>query len=133
MSQSSVSGIVGAESMSAAAPPLPADRVPRVSLDVAGIRVERLKNISEEDALAEGVKPLGDIGCPCGDMEIEDPAPDHLPGCRWGDVDIDPDEEPYRAGYRVLWDKINGKRAPWSSNPWVWVIDFTIREAHREA
>jgi len=27
--------------------------------------------------------------------------------------------------FKILWDKINGKRAPWESNPWVWVIEFS--------
>jgi hypothetical protein len=26
--------------------------------------------------------------------------------------------------FRALWDKLNGKKAPWSSNPWVWVLEF---------
>jgi len=29
-----------------------------------------------------------------------------------------------RSEYRVLWDKINGKKYPWISEPWVWVISF---------
>jgi len=28
--------------------------------------------------------------------------------------------------HRDLWDSINAKRAPWSSNPWVWVIEFRM-------
>ena len=26
--------------------------------------------------------------------------------------------------YRDLWDSLNGKKHPWESNPWVWVIEF---------
>ena len=26
--------------------------------------------------------------------------------------------------FERLWDEINGKRAPWASNPWVWVVTF---------
>jgi hypothetical protein len=26
--------------------------------------------------------------------------------------------------YQELWDSINGKKYPWSSNPWVWVLEF---------
>ncbi|MFZ5896874.1 MAG: hypothetical protein ACOY0T_37805 [Myxococcota bacterium] len=26
--------------------------------------------------------------------------------------------------FAKLWDTINGKRAPWRSNPWVWVVSF---------
>lgn len=28
-----------------------------------------------------------------------------------------------------LWDSVNGKRAPWASNPWVWVITFQRADA----
>lgn len=29
-------------------------------------------------------------------------------------------------GFATLWDSINGKKAPWASNPWVWVITFKV-------
>jgi hypothetical protein len=29
-----------------------------------------------------------------------------------------------RAKYATLWNSINGKRATWESNPWVWVLTF---------
>lgn len=29
-----------------------------------------------------------------------------------------------RAAFAVGWDVLNGKRAPWSDNPWVWVLGF---------
>jgi len=29
-----------------------------------------------------------------------------------------------QARYRELWDSLNAKRAPWASNPWVWVLVF---------
>ncbi len=35
---------------------------------------------------------------------------------------------PDTVGYRTAWDHINGKRAPWSSNPWVWVVSFDVAE-----
>jgi len=64
----------------------------RITLEVTGVRVERLQSISEADAAAEGV--YTDPACPAYDA------------------------------YRVLWDQINAKLAPWASNPWVWVIEF---------
>jgi hypothetical protein len=70
----------------------------RLTLEVTDVRVERLQDINEEDAAAEGVPPM--LGWP---------------------RPIDPS---YRLGFRQLWDQINAKRAPWSSNPWVWVISF---------
>lgn len=71
----------------------------RITLDVLAVRVERLQEISEEDAEAEGVDP--DFG-----NAYTDARNDH------------------RRAYGRLWDSINGKRAPWASNPWVWVIEF---------
>lgn len=70
----------------------------RILLDVVDVRVERLNDISEEDAQAEGVDPS--------------------PG--WP-VD---GKYQYVEGFRDLWDRINGKRAPWDSNPYVWVVTF---------
>jgi hypothetical protein len=36
----------------------------------------------------------------------------------------DPIDGSYRLGFSDLWDRINGERCPWSSNPWVWIYDF---------
>lgn len=68
----------------------------RITLEVTDVRVERLRIISDADARAEGV----DGHEPCGDF---------------GQAVSD---------FRKLWDSINGERAPWSTNPWVWVVGF---------
>ena len=70
----------------------------RITLEVTDVRVERLQSISEEDALAEGVDPL-----------------------EWSGGPANADA---RAAFRELWESINGKRAPWATNPWVWAISF---------
>jgi len=36
-----------------------------------------------------------------------------------------------RDAYKVLWDKINRKRASWALNPWVARIEFTLEDAKR--
>jgi hypothetical protein len=73
-------------------------------LRVVGIRVERLQDISEEDAIAEGVERCNDIDlCPAGTWEKEN-------------IHID--------RFARLWNTINAKRVPWESNPWVWVVEF---------
>jgi hypothetical protein len=79
----------------------------RILLEITDVRIELLQDISEKDAIAEGIKKddvyfsgknhyvqqVGDFPDPC-DM------------------------------FRYLWDSINAKTQPWKSNPWVWVVEF---------
>ena len=90
----------------------------RINLEVAGVRVERVQEITEEDAKAEGAEP--------SDFSRIDPDADFL-------FDIYPiieRENPYRTGFALLWDSINGKPRKdgtdisWAANPWVWVVEF---------
>jgi hypothetical protein len=71
----------------------------RITLEVVGVRVERLQDITENDAKAEGVEPFAK---------------------EWRDGD----EPTAIASFAMLWDSINGKRAAWASNPWVWRVEF---------
>lgn len=73
----------------------------RITLEVTAVRVERLQAISDDDICRELGAPL--------QWQGEGPAPyvRNLP-----------------QSFEFLWDRINGKRAPWSSNPWVWAIAF---------
>lgn len=80
----------------------------RITLEVTGVRVERLQAISEADAVAEGIEKNHNgyfWGGP------------HEAGGRKQHADP-------RLSYRDLWDQINGKSAPWASNPYVWVVEF---------
>ena len=72
----------------------------RITLEIVSVRVERLQNISEDDALAEGVSVH----------------PDHH---------HKPRESIYSPvqAYRDLWESLNGPGS-WDANPWVWVIEF---------
>lgn len=74
------------------------------------VRLERLQNITEEDALAEGVKP-SDARVVFQDTENGARYSRELSGTAIG-------------AFACLWDKINRDRAPWSSNPWVWVLEW---------
>lgn len=100
----------------------------RITLEVVTVRVERLQEISEEDALAEGIiyqKPTAE--------DIEDGATDGVyivPGL------TQPLGQPMWAptaalAYRFLWESINGP-ASWDANPWVWVVEFK-RNTSKEA
>lgn len=79
----------------------------RVTLAVTAVRVERLQEIDELDALNEGVQG-----------RAVDGVLDGKPG-RYV-VGSARDE------FAELWDGINAARAPWASNPWVWRVEFRV-------
>jgi len=75
----------------------------RITLEVTDVRVERLNDCSEMDAMAEGMPfNASAVGTP-------------TPGARPGPSAI--------AAYRGLWESINGAGS-WELNPWVWVLGF---------
>ncbi len=79
----------------------------RILLEITAVRVERLNDISEEDAKAEGVAPSQHI--------------------------ITPPEALYRVGFLKLWQSIYGEES-WRANPWAWVIEFRrleVRDASK--
>jgi hypothetical protein len=76
----------------------------RLTLEITDIRVERLQDISEADAIAEGVQ--------CSALEKIQ--------ARHG--------EWAKRAYRLLWEQINGAGS-WSDNPWVWV--YTVKKVAR--
>jgi hypothetical protein len=81
----------------------------RITLEVTGVRAERLQDISEADAKAEGCSGF-------------DPEPAAEGGTIFYRAGISAAPDP-RAHYRVLWESINGADS-WALNPWVWVIEF---------
>ena len=71
----------------------------RISLEITAVRVERLQEITEADAMDEGAEPVL--------------------------VPPDGGSAPHVEGFRALWDTINAKRGfGWDADPWVWVIEF---------
>lgn len=92
----------------------------RILLEVVNVRVERLRDISEADAQAEGIKALSKDGCT---VKYGIPDRDGLPGNddygwhwhNWLSSAV--------LAYRQLWDQINGNGS-WDKNPWVWVVEF---------
>lgn len=76
----------------------------RLMLEVTGVRVERVQEISEKDAMREGAK-----------YAIEEVDDDF--NCTYS----------YREGFKELWNSINAKRGyGWDVNPFVLVIDFKV-------
>lgn len=69
----------------------------RITLEITDVRAERLGDISEADAYAEGYDPQG----------------------------VTRYETEARGWYVDLWNKINGEGA-WAANPWVWAVSFRV-------
>lgn len=79
----------------------------RLIYHYSDIRVERVQDISRNDAKAEGAK---------GVWKNPPENKDHYTKVLLN---------PYVANYSVIWDKINAERGyPWNSNPWVWVLKY---------
>jgi hypothetical protein len=89
----------------------------RITLEVTGVRVERLNDISEEDAKAEGADR--DF-TPCDPDDREDPREVGYPSA--SDT-AHAEATKHRRFFRSLWESINGPDS-WAANPWVWVVDF---------
>jgi hypothetical protein len=84
----------------------------RITLEITDVRVERLQSISDDDALAEGIR---------FDGKWFDGGPHPIKGT--------PKAMPSAvSAFESLWDSINAKRAAWSSNPWVWVVAFHLAD-----
>lgn len=75
----------------------------RMTLEITDVRVERLQDISEADAVAEGCRPirpeivLDGLIVRLGRSAVEE--------------------------FRLVWEQIHGEGS-WEKNPWVWVIEF---------
>jgi hypothetical protein len=79
----------------------------RITLEITEVRVERLQEISEADADAEGARDwAAGQGTPVRDLMEA------------------------RLQFRALWQSINGPES-WDANPWVWVVAF--RRVEQEA
>lgn len=85
----------------------------RITLEITGIRVERLQEISYDDAIAEGIERIG------GEFSCS-PWKNYRKG-QPGEMDCHCSYPP--RSYQTLWESINGPGS-WGANPWVWVIEF---------
>lgn len=88
----------------------------RLWLEITDVRVERVQDITEEQAILEGVA----INTTKGDFNGSDGPPE------WWNYMAGPEDSPCLSAaesYATLWTKINGPDS-WDANPWVWVIEF---------
>lgn len=82
----------------------------RIWLQVMGVKVERLQDITEDDAIAEGGKTH--------QTELGPSYYDYETGYCNGLFDA-------KDSFRTLWKSINGADS-WAANPWVWAISFKV-------
>lgn len=81
----------------------------RILLEITAVHVERLQDITEEQAVAEGVDRPENIR----DVDVSDGAEREL---------FNAMNQP-RDRFKRLWADINGAES-WNANPWVWVVEF---------
>ena len=83
----------------------------RITLEITDIRVERVQDITEQDAIAEGAFPSGSWG--------------HLSEKEVSAMKLGS----YRCAFANIWNSINEKRGfGWDANPWTWAITFKVCE-----
>ncbi|MEW6462952.1 MAG: hypothetical protein AB1459_17660 [Pseudomonadota bacterium] len=88
--------------------------VSRILLEITAVRVEQLQDITEEQAVVEGVDRPENIR----DVDVWDGAEREL---------FNAMNQP-RDRFKRLWADINGAES-WDANPWVWVVEFKRVEA----
>lgn len=71
----------------------------RLTLEITSVRVQRVQEISEDDAQAEGVE--------------------------WNNTPMRFGHTCAKSAYAALWDEINGAGS-WESSPWVWALTFKV-------
>ncbi|WP_202960970.1 hypothetical protein [Desulfitobacterium hafniense] len=82
---------------------------------MTGVRVERLQDITEEDARCEGAVKTYPYTCSATGKTAH----------------MQDENGTFRDGFACLWDFINAKRGyGWDVNPWVWVYEFNRMEAY---
>lgn len=91
----------------------------RIWDEVVSVRIERLHDITEADAVAEGILKHEELGR----MRYKDYMAD---ASGYGHPNIDyPTVGLAKTSFATLWEKINGKES-WDANPWVWVVEFKV-------
>lgn len=92
----------------------------RLTLEITDVRVERLQDISEEDARSEGIQSKPGIAVIEGKQT---PSPVYFVG------GLHPEGSPSEA-FRSLWSSIYSN---WHTNPWVWVVEYKVHHCNVDA
>ena len=108
----------------------------RIQLEITGIRIERLQDISEADSKAEGVEHLfseQEIASAPDCFMAPMPYKNYLWHGNIGRTITASQSDKWRHQYSdykmakdsfsSLWESINGEKS-WDANPWVWVVEF---------
>lgn len=82
----------------------------RYFIKIQDVKIEQLNEISQEDAKAEGVKRAPHRPSNCGQKLHSN---NSFMDC-------------WICSFKVLWNRINGKKCPWQNNPWVFVYEFEL-------
>ena len=91
-------------------------KLSRIILEITDIRVERVQDISVQDAKDEGIRVHAN-GCKDGLAY----------GCYNGDECVNNVCRQPIEYYKQIWNSLNAKRGfSWESNSWVWVISFKV-------
>lgn len=91
----------------------------RITLEITGVRVERVQEISAGDCIAEG-------------CESHYCSPEDTASCKPGSVERALAERleggflTAKLDFQCRWDSLNKRGFSWESNPWVWVLEFKV-------
>lgn len=89
----------------------------RIWLEVTDIKIERLQDISEQDAIAEGVESWIDERLKSKPIRYRVYEPNSDPEALYSSAAYD--------SFQTLWESINGIES-WNLNSWVWVVSFKV-------
>lgn len=105
----------------------------RVVREVVEVRLDRVQNTSESDAIDEGMAALSDEALaalfPEWMRRLEDWRRAHDAAPAGAPVGPSPLGPSPRRRFAKAWDSINRRRASWARNPWVWAYTFRRSEA----
>jgi hypothetical protein len=98
----------------------------RLTLEITDVRAQRLQDISEVDAIDEGVLTLGDDW-------TRETFPHYWHSCKATPPGEKPPLGPSpRTRFVALWEQING-RDSWDANPFVWALTFKVMQSNVDA